>query len=232
MDNVIETPMKTGEIASRLGLETVTIRKYCLELEKRGFVFQRNDGKNRDFTSEDLNALSQMKHLIEIARMSRDAAANVVVAGHRTSSSTGNEPPSVSVSLVKTDEIRVLDEMKRYSEQQDDLIRNVQNVNNVVISMKEMMAGFQQQLATVTKENHALKEARRSQYTTDFLTVHRLKINLREEAEALWQLEPEEKRLIKRWFRKSEENHMEKDRFIRDFVELNLEVALKIEEND
>ena len=232
MDNVIETPMKTGEIASRLGLETVTIRKYCLELEKRGFVFQRNDGKNRDFTSEDLNALSQMKHLIEIARMSRDAAANVVVAGHRTSSGTGNEPPSVSVSLVKTDEIRVLDEMKRYSEQQDDLIRNVQNVNNVVISMKEMMAGFQQQLATVTKENHALKEARRSQYTTDFLTVHRLKINLREEAEALWQLEPEEKRLIKRWFRKSEENHMEKDRFIRDFVELNLEVALKIKEND
>lgn len=232
MDNVIETPMKTGEIASRLGLETVTIRKYCLELEKRGFVFQRNDGKNRDFTSEDLNALSQMKHLIEIARMSRDAAANVVVAGHRTSSSTGNEPPSVSVSLVKTDKIRVSDEMQRYSEQQDDLIRNVQNVNNVVISMKEMMAGFQQQLATVTKENHALKEARRSQYTTDFLTVHRLKINLREEAEALWQLEPEEKRLIKRWFRKSEENHMEKDRFIRDFVEVNLEVALKIEEND
>lgn len=232
MDNVIETNMKTGEIASRLGLETVTIRKYCLELEKRGFIFHRNDGKNRDFTSEDLNALSQMKHLIEVARMSRDAAANVVVAGHRTSNGTGNEPPSVSVSLVKTDETRVLDEIQRYSEQQDDLIRNVQNVNNVVISMKEMMAGFQQQLATVTKENHALKEASRSQYTTDFLTVHRLKINLREEAEALWQLEPEEKRLIKRWFRKSEENHMEKDRFIRDFVEVNLEVALKIEEND
>lgn len=232
MNNVIETNMKTGEIASRLGLETVTIRKYCLELEKRGFIFQRNDGKNRDFTSEDLNALSQMKHLIEVARMSRDAAANVVVAGHRTSNGTENEPPSVSVSLVKTDETRVLDEIQRYSEQQDDLIRNVQNVNDVVISMKEMMAGFQQQLATVTKENHALKEVNRSQYTTDFLTVHRLKINLREEAEALWQLEPEEKRLIKRWFRKSEENHMEKDRFIRDFVEVNLEVALKIEEND
>lgn len=232
MDNVIETNMKTGEIASRLGLETVTIRKYCLELEKRGFIFQRNDGKNRDFTSEDLYALSQMKHLIEVARMSRDTAANVVVAGHRTSNGTENEPPSVSVSLVKIDETRVLDEMQRYSEQQDDLIRNVQNINNVVISMKEMMTGFQQQLATVTKENHALKEARRSQYTTDFLTVHRLKINLRAEAEALWQLEPEEKRLIKRWFRKSEENHMEKDRFIRDFVEVNLEVALKIEEND
>lgn len=60
MDNVIEASMKTSDIASRLGLETVTIRKYCLKLEKRGFVFQRNDGKNRDFTSEDLHALSQL----------------------------------------------------------------------------------------------------------------------------------------------------------------------------
>lgn len=85
MDNVIKMSMKTSEIASRLGLEIVTIRKYCLELEKCGFIFQRNDGKNRDFTSEDLNALSQMKHLIEVAKMSRIAAANVVVAGHGTS---------------------------------------------------------------------------------------------------------------------------------------------------
>ena len=232
MDNVIETSMKTSEIASRLGLETVTIRKYCLELEKRGFVFQRNDGKNRDFTSEDLNALSQMKHLIEVAKMSRVAAANVVVAGHGTSDDTGNEPPSVSVSLVKPDGTRDWEEIQRYSNQQDDLIRNVQNVNNVVLSMKEMMAGFQQQLATVSEENHALKEAGRSQYTTEFLTVHRLKIKLREEAEDLWQLEPEEKRLIKRWFRKSEENQMEKDRFIRNFVDTNLEESLKTELND
>jgi len=232
MDNVIETSMKTSEIASRLGLETVTIRKYCLELEKRGFVFQRNDGKNRDFTSEDLNALSQMKHLIEVAKMSRVAAANVVVAGHGTSDGTGNESPSVSVSSIKTDGTRGLDEVQRYLDQQDDLIRNVQNVNNVVISMKEMMAGFQQQLATVTEENHALKEAKRSQYTTEFLTVHRLKIKLREEAEALWEMEPDEKRLIKRWFRKSEENHIEKDRFIRKFVDANLENSLAIEINN
>lgn len=232
MDNVIEASMKTSEIASRLGLETVTIRKYCLELEKRGFVFQRNDGKNRDFTSEDLNALSQMKHLIEVAKMSRVAAANVVVAGYGTSDDMGSEPPSVSVSLVKADETRGSDEVQRYLDQQDDLIRNVQDVNNTVISMKEMMAGFQQQLATVTEENHALKEAKRSQYTTDFLTIHRLKIKLREEAEDLWQLEPEEKRFIKRWFRKSEENHMEKDRFILNFVDTNLEKSLNTEMND
>ncbi|WP_432356037.1 MerR family transcriptional regulator [Sporosarcina sp. A2] len=229
MGNVIEASMKTSEIASRLGVETVTIRKYCLELEKRGFVFQRNDGKNRDFTSEDLNALSQMKHLIEVAKMSRVAAASVVVAGHGPSNDTENEPPSVSISLVQTERTENMDEVQRYLGRQDELIRNVQDVNNAVISMKEMMEGFQQQLATVTEENHALKDAKRSQYTTKFLTVHRLKIKLREEAEALWQLEPEEKRLIKRWFRKSEENQIEKDRFIRNFVDANLEKSLKTE---
>lgn len=232
MDNVIEASMKTSDIASRLGLETVTIRKYCLELEKRGFVFQRNDGKNRDFTNEDLHALSQMKHLIEVAKMNRVAAATVVVAGHVSSDDTRNELPSVSVSVIKPDETRDFEKVKRYLDQQDDLIRNVQDVNNVVISMKEMMAGFQQQLATVTEENRELKDINRSQYTTEFLTVHRVKIKLREEAEALWQLEPDEKRLIKRWFRKSEENHMEKEQFIRNFVNANIERSLKNEIND
>ncbi|MGN7410624.1 MerR family transcriptional regulator [Sporosarcina sp. SAFN-010] len=232
MDNVIEASMKTSEIASRLGLETVTIRKYCLELEKRGFIFQRNDGKNRDFTSEDLDALSQMKHLIEVAKMNRVAAANVVVAGHGASSDMGNEPSTVSVSVVKANEIEDFKEKQRYLDQQDDLIRNVQDINNAIISMKEMMVGFQQQLATVSEENHILKDAQRSQYTTEFLTVHRLKTKLKEEAEILWQLEPEEKRLIKKWFRKSEENHMEKDRFIRNFVDANLEATLKNEINE
>ncbi|WP_301109405.1 MerR family transcriptional regulator [Sporosarcina sp.] len=232
MDNVIEASMKTSDIASRLGLETVTIRKYCLELEKRGFVFQRNDGKNRDFTSEDLHALSQMKHLIEVAKMNRVAAATVVVAGHGSSSDTGNESPSVSVSVVKPDKTKGSEEIQRYLDQQGDIIRNVQDVNNAVISMKEMMAGFQQQLATVTEENRVLKDINRSQYTTEFLTVHRVKIKLREEAEALWQLEPDEKRLIKRWFRKSEVNHIEKDRFIRNYIDTNFENSLRIEIDD
>lgn len=100
MDNVIETIMKTGAIASDLGLETVTICKYYLELEKHRFIFQRNDGKNRDFTSEDLNALSQIKHLIEVAKMSRVVAANVFVADHGTSDDTGNERPSVRFRIV------------------------------------------------------------------------------------------------------------------------------------
>jgi len=46
-----------------------------------------------------------MKHLIEVAKMNRGAAANLV-AGHGSSSDTGNDPPSVSISSVKTDDTR------------------------------------------------------------------------------------------------------------------------------
>ncbi len=61
--------------------------------------------------------------------MSRIAAANVVV-GYGTSDDTRNESSSVSVSLVKPDETRDLEEVQRYLDQQDDLLRNVQKVNN------------------------------------------------------------------------------------------------------
>lgn len=132
MDNVTEASIKTSEIASRLGLEAVTVRKYCLELEKHRFLFQRNDGKNKDFTSGDFYVLFQVKHLI--------AVANVVVAGHVTSDDTRNEPPSVSVTVVKPDGIWDLEHERRYLDQQDDLMRNVQ----IVVSMKEMKEKFKQ----------------------------------------------------------------------------------------
>lgn len=105
MDNVTEASIKINEIVSQLGLETVTIRKCCLELEKHEFLFQRNEGNNQEFTIEDLHALSQIKRLIEVAKMNRVAAANVVVSGHGSSSDTGNESPSVSVSAIKADGI-------------------------------------------------------------------------------------------------------------------------------
>ena len=56
--------------------------------------------------------------------------ANFVIADHGTSDDTGNEPPSVSVSLVKSDGTRGLDDVQQYLDRQDGLIRNVQNVNN------------------------------------------------------------------------------------------------------
>lgn len=55
-----------------------------------------------------------MKCLVEVAKMSKGAAANVVVAGHGTSDDTGNEPPSVSVALVKVNGTRQLDEVQQY----------------------------------------------------------------------------------------------------------------------
>ena len=49
---------------------------------------------------------------------------------------------------------RGFDEVQRYLNQQDDLMRNVQNIKNVVI-LKEMLEGFKQQIAMVTKKNQA-----------------------------------------------------------------------------
>ncbi len=58
-----------------------------------------------------------MKYLIEIAKMSGSASANVVVTTHRSSNDTGNEPPSVSVTVVKPYGIRGLEHGLRYLDQ-------------------------------------------------------------------------------------------------------------------
>jgi hypothetical protein len=51
MDNVIENSIKISVIHICLVVKNVTISKCYLELEKRGYIFQRYDGKNRDYTS-------------------------------------------------------------------------------------------------------------------------------------------------------------------------------------
>jgi len=58
-----------------------------------------------------------MKYLIEVAKMIWGASANVVVDDHGTSDDTGNEPPSVSLTVVKPDGIRDLEHERRYLDQ-------------------------------------------------------------------------------------------------------------------
>lgn len=232
MTNVPENTMKTGEIALKLGVETVTIRKYCLALENNGYTFLRNDGKNRDFTGKDLESLAQMKHLIEVAKMARETAAKVVVAGQIPVVDMEKEPPSNSVSFVKASQINDSSENERYFEQQNDLMRNVENVAEMVIAVKEITEGLQQQVATLTEENQSLKTQSRDAYITDFITVRRVENKLSQEAERLWEQQSEAKRFIKRWYNsvgigKPIENIHEKDKFIKRFIDEHLEEALK-----
>ena len=73
--------------------------------------------------------------------MRRVTSAYVVVIGHGLSSDTGmNHRPFLYRQLKA---MVWGGEVHHYLDQQDDLIRNVQNVNKKVISMNEMIARFQ-----------------------------------------------------------------------------------------
>lgn len=242
MRNVINETMKSSEVASKLSIETVTLRKYSLALEKVGYTFLRNDGKNRDYTSNDLAALAELKHLIEKAGMGREAAAKVVavnrvpsVSTNDTENDTDNEEittPSVSVTVPEPHEINDYSNMERYFEQQNIVLRNVQEVAGVVASIQEIATGLQEQVASLQKENQQLKEKSRDKNITDFITIRKVENRLEREAELLWSKQPERMRLIKKWYHNiglgaPEENINEKAKFISNFISKNLEKALK-----
>ena len=53
----------SGEVAKRILVEPVTVRKYSQMLEVKGYIFERDDKDRRRYTEQDLTAL---QHLITL----------------------------------------------------------------------------------------------------------------------------------------------------------------------
>ncbi|MFP3887414.1 hypothetical protein U8V97_18425 [Priestia filamentosa] len=54
----------TKKAAENLGISTLTLRKWCLLLEKEKYIFDRNKNNNHIFYDTDLLALRHIKKLI------------------------------------------------------------------------------------------------------------------------------------------------------------------------
>jgi DNA-binding transcriptional MerR regulator len=83
----------TKEMCERLSITSGTLRKWCLELEENGYVFEKSDGGKRFFSVYDETALIRMKHLMD-QKFSKEHAAKVVTAkmtGNRSSTGTSGE---------------------------------------------------------------------------------------------------------------------------------------------
>jgi DNA-binding transcriptional MerR regulator len=214
MSNVLNEKMKSAEIADKLGIETVTLRKYCLVLESNGYMVQRN-GKNREFTSDDLEVLAQMKYLIEKIGMDREQAAKIIVTKIKSDENdVKSNLPSTNVTAENPYEIDVLEKIERYEEQQNDIHRNV-------LHLTELMKALQEQ--SVAQEKKMIVEQKQAALNIQ-ITLRRLEYKLREEAEDLWNQKSEEERFQRIGFlRRKIERLEEKERFIKKYIAENLE---------
>ncbi|URJ38188.1 hypothetical protein MF625_005059 (plasmid) [Paenibacillus polymyxa] len=74
--------MKTGDVASFLGVKAVTVRKYAMALEKAGYLLERSDSNNRSYTEKDAMVMRELATLCKDSGISVEKSAMIVTARH------------------------------------------------------------------------------------------------------------------------------------------------------
>lgn len=68
------------EIAALLDISPNTLRRWSIDLEKKGYVFERNDKGQRIYYKRDVFALKKLQQLIN-ERVTMENALSIVVFG-------------------------------------------------------------------------------------------------------------------------------------------------------
>lgn len=107
-----ERAYTTKEISDHLEIGTSTLRKWCLALEEKGYIFARTEGNKRLFIERDLLALKYFQKLVQGENFSLENASKVIVSRYEKEASESGTP---SVPSTVNDE-------KRSLERSDELI--------------------------------------------------------------------------------------------------------------
>ncbi|WP_273130299.1 hypothetical protein [Bacillus weihaiensis] len=92
--SVEQDTINAEEMAKRLNTTSSNIRKWCIELEKHGYEFVKDNRKKRYYSVTDQTLLSNLKYAIQEKKLSLEIAAMTVIKGfdrNRSSSSTQEE---------------------------------------------------------------------------------------------------------------------------------------------
>lgn len=158
----METPNQFGyfakDVSLQLDMNPSTLRRWCLELEKAGYAFTRNEHNQRIFYERDFNAFRKLKELLN-KNLSMDNAVHTVIAMAQTSSQTP------SVHMKNDDEIRL---SKR--DLQEIIHEEVQMA--IQEEREAMFQAFEQKMNDKTeKRDHQLLAAIREMQETKLLTA-------------------------------------------------------------
>lgn len=119
------------EVSERLGIGESTLRKWCIELEKNGYIFIKGVKDSRAFTVHDLTALSTFKDLIKVDKFTKEDAAKVVV--ERFGRSEGNE----RTTPVQMDDNRSIQNLEKMVEKLLERTEKQEEFNRALIERLE-----------------------------------------------------------------------------------------------
>ncbi|MFE4030407.1 hypothetical protein ACFX4N_30190 [Priestia sp. YIM B13551] len=158
--DIKQDTINAEEMAKRLNTTSSNIRKWCIELEKHGYEFVKDNRKKRYYSVTDQTLLSNLKYAIQEKKLPLEIAAMTVVKGfdrNRSLSITQeehlkNEENNRKLTVHQehnnhTTEI-VLNTMKEQFEQQ-------QSINNKLL---EMLDHYKEALKTSEEKRQTEQE--------------------------------------------------------------------------
>lgn len=78
LDEKQERAYWTHEVAKILSIGESTLRKWCIELEKNGYIFIKGVKDSRAFTDHDIKALTYFKELMKVHNKTKEEASDIV----------------------------------------------------------------------------------------------------------------------------------------------------------
>lgn len=193
----LEIRYTTKDIADKLGVEAVTVRKYALALEKAGYNIDRSDGKNRSYSATDVMAFQYMQSIRAQTSITVEEAANLVA--HKNNTATAAE----------TDIVR----------SEADPLRDQYTA---ILAAVQQLIATQQAAPTLPSP-----EELRLERINDRLTERRIERQLEREALDLWAAIPAKERMRKVGLFRKEEDIEARDRFVRDYVDERYEERIR-----
>ncbi|MBZ6483983.1 hypothetical protein [Priestia aryabhattai] len=138
--DIKQDTINAEEMAKRLNTTSSNIRKWCIQLEKHGYEFVKDNRKKRYYSVTDQTLLSNLKYAIQEKKLSLEIATMTVIKGfdrNRSSSSTQQE------HLEKESDNRNLSVLQEYNNYTTDAVLNTmkeqfeqqQSINNKLLEM-------------------------------------------------------------------------------------------------
>ncbi|WP_182009556.1 hypothetical protein [Priestia aryabhattai] len=138
--DIKQDTINAEEMAKRLNTTSSNIRKWCIQLEKHGYEFVKDNRKKRYYSVTDQTLLSNLKYAIQEKKLSLEIATMTVIKGfdrNRSSSSTQQE------HLEKESDNRNLSVLQEHNNYTTDAVLNTmkeqfeqqQSINNKLLEM-------------------------------------------------------------------------------------------------
>src|SRR3954451_10385787 len=150
MNEQIEKAYSPKEMFTTLDIGDSTLRKWCLSLEKNGYVFIRNDKNNRLYVESDLVVLRHFQNLIKQHNMQLDNAAILVIDRFGKGAF---EASTVSVPAKKEEEEQR--DLNRYNDEDIKELKETVNKQNELL--QELIKKMDDQHSYYENKFEALK---------------------------------------------------------------------------